>query len=235
MSLKYKILYICLSFLFFQGCSNNSSIFSKDKLPLVHRINIQQGNVITQDMLAKLKLGMDKKKVRFVMGTPLITDTFHNDRWDYIYTYKEGREQREQRRITLFFTDDLLAKVDGNITPAHGKIQTDSPNVESVEVPPAEPKGVFSRVKEKLTFGDDDKPKVEQEIDEKKIDDTEPELENELETTPEDAIDDATETVEESSEEEKGFFGKMWDKSDEEPEIDPNDPTLTDPELNPSY
>ena len=86
------------------------------------------------------------------MGTPLITDTFHNDRWDYVYTYKEGREQREQRRVTLFFKDDLLARVEGDVNPARGKIQTDSRTVESVEVPPAKPPGLFSRVKEKLDF-----------------------------------------------------------------------------------
>ena len=239
MSSKHHILIFCLTFLFLQGCSNNSSIFSKDNLPLVHRVDVQQGNVITQDMLAKLKLGMEKKKVRFIMGTPLITDTFHNDRWDYIYTYKEGREQREQRRVTLFFKDDLLARVDGDVNPARGKIQTDSRTVESVEVPPAEPPGLFSRVKEKLTFGKD-KPKVEQESGDEAVQAVESEIENEqaevseksdLEVTPE----DATEMVEESTEteEEKGFFGEMWEEDAEEPEIDPNDPILNDPDLNP--
>ncbi len=236
MSSKHHNLIFCLTFLFLQGCSNNSCIFSKDNLPLVHRVDVQQGNVITQDMLAKLKLGMEKKKVRFIMGTPLITDTFHNDRWDYVYTYKEGREQREQRRVTLFFKDDLLARVEGDVNPARGKIQTDSRTVESVEVPPAKPPGLFSRVKEKLTFGKD-KPKVEKEVDgeeveseiEKQVDVSE---KSDLETTS-DVIDDATDTVEESAEEEKGFFGEMWEEEAEEPEIDPNDPILNDPDLNP--
>jgi len=239
MSSKHTILIICLSLLFLQGCSNNSSIFSKDNLPLVHRVDVQQGNVITQDMLAKLKLGMEKKKVRFIMGTPLITDTFHSDRWDYVYTYKEGRDQREQRRVTLFFEDNLLARVDGNVNPARGKIQTDSRTVESVEVPPAKPPGLFSRVKEKLTFGGD-KPKVEQEADEETADDVESESEkaetseeSNLEAASEGVIHDKTETTEESvDEEENGLFDEMWDK---DAEIDPNDPTLTDPDLNPSY
>ncbi len=241
MSSKHHILIFSLTFLFLQGCSNNSSIFSKDNLPLVHRVDVQQGNVITQDMLAKLKLGMEKKKVRFIMGTPLITDTFHSDRWDYVYTYKEGREQREQRRVTLFFKDDLLARVDGDVNPARGKIQTDSRTVESVEVPPAQPPGLFSRVKEKLTFGKD-KPKVEQETSDEAVQAVESEMESEqakvseesdLETTSDDVMEDATEMVEEptDTEEEKGFFGKMWE---EEGEVDPNDPVVNDPDLNPS-
>ncbi len=235
-------LFLCLTFLFIQGCSNNSSIFSKDNLPLVHRIDIQQGNVITQDMLAKLKLGMEKKKVRFIMGTPLITDTFHNDRWDYIYTYQDGRGQREQRRVTLFFEDDRLSQIDGDVVAARGKIQTDSRKVESVEVPPADPPGIFSRVKETLTFGKD-KPKSAEKDNEKSgqpigTDDEQAKLPEETkESTTEDVIDTDSTAVEagEDSESDKGFFGKMWEKTGDDPEISPNDPTLTDPDLNPDY
>ena len=239
----------CLTFLFIQGCSNNSSIFSKDNLPLVHRVDIQQGNVITQDMLAKLKLGMEKKKVRFIMGTPLITDTFHNDRWDYIYTFKEGREQREQRRVTLFFEDDLLARIGGDVNPAQGEIQTDSRKVESVDVPPTGPPGIFSRIKEKLTFGKD-KPKVDAENDDETVDTDKSESETETtglsedpdleataeEMTTKEATDTATTTnqdEEPSEEEENDFFGKIWDENDGDVDIDPNDPILNDPAINP--
>ena len=245
------ILTVCIiSFLSIQGCSNNSSIFSKDNLPLVHRIDVQQGNVINQDMLAKLELGMEKKKVRFIMGTPLISDTFHSHRWDYIYTYQDGRKQREQRRITLFFKDDLLDRVEGNINPARGVIPTDTRKVESVNVPPAPPLGLLPRVKEKLSFGKD-KPKIDNNIDDVSnqlkesvtdtdLDQTDLTEESALETTNEDVTDpESTEAIPE----EKGFFGKMWDKigsddNETDPEIKPTNPVLidpNDPENSPEY
>ena len=73
--------------LFLSGCT-------KDKIPGVYRINIQQGNDITQDMVSQLKPGMTKNQVAYVMGTPLIIDTFHPNRWDYIYSFHPGNGER---------------------------------------------------------------------------------------------------------------------------------------------
>lgn len=240
MLFKHPALTICLSLLFIQGCSDNSSILAKDNLPLVYTIDVQQGNVITQEMLAKLKFGMNKKKVRFVMGTPLITDTFHSDRWDYVYTFKEGRNQREQRRVTLFFEDELLARIEGDVVAARGEIQTDSRVVESVEVPPADQPGLFARVKEKLTFGSD-KPKIEEKLDDEIVDAVEDDIEEleaeteieepESEMMPEEMTNSdkememSEEADQNSEEEEKGFFGSMWEKlsggGDDEEEVAP--------------
>nr|VFJ45484.1 MAG: Beta-barrel assembly machine subunit BamE [Candidatus Kentron sp. DK] len=88
-------------------------------IPWVYKIDIKQGNVVTQEMLAKLKPGMDKEKVRFVLGTPLIVSAFGGDRWDYIYSLESGGKAREQRRISVFFTDDRLHHVEGDVVP-HG-------------------------------------------------------------------------------------------------------------------
>ena len=85
----------------------------------VHRIDIQQGNVVTEEMLDKLKPGMEKRKVRFILGTPLIVSAFNKDRWDYVYSFQSGREEREereQRRISLFFEGDRLHHIEGNVT-----------------------------------------------------------------------------------------------------------------------
>ena len=60
---------------------------SKDKIPGVYRIDIQQGNDVTQDMVNKLEAGMSKSQVAYIMGTPLLIDTFHPNRWDYIYSF----------------------------------------------------------------------------------------------------------------------------------------------------
>ena len=73
--------------LFLSGCT-------KDKIPGVYRINIQQGNDITQDMVSQLKPGMTKNQVAYVMGTPLIIDTFHPNRCDYIYSFHPGNGER---------------------------------------------------------------------------------------------------------------------------------------------
>ena len=87
------------------------------KLPGVYRIDIQQGSIIQQEMLSRLKPGMDKNQVRFVMGTPSLVDPFHADRWEYLYIYSDGGRTRKQRHITLHFKDDKLAYVDGDVVP----------------------------------------------------------------------------------------------------------------------
>lgn len=91
------------------------SACSKDKIPGVYRIDIQQGNQVTQEMLSKLEPGMTKSQVSFVMGTPMLIDVFHPNRWDYIYSYHPGNGDREQRRITLYFDEEeTLDYIDGN-------------------------------------------------------------------------------------------------------------------------
>lgn len=82
----------------------------------VHKLDIQQGNVVTQEMVDKLKPGMTRAQARFVLGTPLVTDTFHRNRWDYFYSFKVGAEGvAETRRLTLLFQDDVLLSVQGDV------------------------------------------------------------------------------------------------------------------------
>ena len=83
-----------------------------------HKIDIQQGNYVTQEMVAKLKPGMSRSQVRFALGTPLIADPFHPDRWDYIYVLQKKGKVHEQRRIVVVFHDDKLARIEGDVTPA---------------------------------------------------------------------------------------------------------------------
>lgn len=79
----------------------------------VHKIDIQQGNVITQEMFEKLRIGMDKSQVDRLMGTPLIVDPFHRDRWDYVYIYKAGNTDDEQNaQLSLHFESNRLIKID---------------------------------------------------------------------------------------------------------------------------
>ena len=83
-----------------------------------YRIDIQQGNVVTQEMVAKLQPGMTRSQVRFVLGTPLVADIFHPDRWDYVYRFEKGGKLVEQRRIVAIFAGDKLLRIEGDVVPA---------------------------------------------------------------------------------------------------------------------
>lgn len=84
---------------------------------LVHKIDVQQGNVITQDEVNLLEPGMTRRQVRFIMGSPMIADVFHQDRWDYVYVLWPGYGEPTGMRITLFFDGDLLVRYFRHATP----------------------------------------------------------------------------------------------------------------------
>ena len=86
-----------------------------------YRIDVRQGNYVTQEMLSQLSPGMTQEQVRFIMGSPLLVDAFHADRWDYYYRFTEGYKPPQERRITLFFKDGKLARLEGDITAATGE------------------------------------------------------------------------------------------------------------------
>ena len=79
-----------------------------------HRIDIQQGNKVDPETYEKLKKGMTRKQVVFLLGTPLLKDAFHQDRWDYIYYLKPGNDPVKQSRVTLYFKGNKLIKIDGS-------------------------------------------------------------------------------------------------------------------------
>jgi len=81
-----------------------------------YRMDIQQGNYVTQEMVSQLKVGMSRDQVRGVLGTPLLTDIFHADRWDYVYWREDGASgKREERKLAVFFKDDRLVRLDGDV------------------------------------------------------------------------------------------------------------------------
>lgn len=95
-----------------QGCS-----IPRLQFPGVYKIDIQQGNIITQEMIDELRPGMTKRQVIFVMGTPLVRDPFDQDRWDYVYSYQPGGGIRGQEKVTMYFEDDLLTHFSGDFKP----------------------------------------------------------------------------------------------------------------------
>ena len=82
-----------------------------------YRIDVQQGNVITQEQLARVKPGMNRLQVRDALGSPLLTDAFHPDRWDYIFTLRQGGKPLQRRNIVLLFDGDVLKSIDAPELP----------------------------------------------------------------------------------------------------------------------
>jgi len=85
--------------------------------PKVANVTVQQGNVITQEMIDRLKPGMTRRQVAFVMGEPVLRDAFNPDRWDYVYSVEVGGVVYQQLRMSLFFENDQLAKFSGDMAP----------------------------------------------------------------------------------------------------------------------
>jgi len=100
---------------FFVGCGS--------KLPALksYKMDIQQGNVVTSKMLLQLRPGMTKSQVRYIMGTPLIVDSFHGNRWDYFYQLRQQGKVIEKRRVILDFDKELLTTVRGDVVAATDK------------------------------------------------------------------------------------------------------------------
>ena len=145
--------------LWLAGCSNVPRIVTE------YRIDVQQGNVLTQDMVAQLKPGQTRDQVRFLLGTPMLTDLFHGQRWDYVYSYKNGRtDEVEMRKFSVFFSaDGRLERVAGDVEVAQvsdlttpvarnqiidlGALPADA---EGKPLPPVEERGFFGRMLEKV-------------------------------------------------------------------------------------
>ena len=99
--------------------------------PGVYKINVEQGNIVTQEDVDRLEKGMTRRQVRFILGTPLIEDTFNSDRWDYHYELKRGEKVLSEREFSVFFDGDRLQSVDGDYEASwardNGENSTDSP------------------------------------------------------------------------------------------------------------
>ncbi|MFA7291547.1 MAG: outer membrane protein assembly factor BamE [Rhodocyclaceae bacterium] len=139
------------------ACSSVPRIVSE------YRIDVQQGNVLTQDMVAQLRPGLTRDQVRFLLGTPLLVDMFHADRWDYVYRLQKGATQAvETRRFTVFFDPEgKLYRVAGDVVADSGAGQEAAPDVKSrvidlgsadTAAPPVEEKGFFGSMMEKVGF-----------------------------------------------------------------------------------
>lgn len=110
-----------------------------------HRIDVQQGNAMDQEAVDKLKTGMTRSQVRFLLGTPLLVDPFHSNRWDYVYNYRTSGKLTEKKRLTLIFEGDVLARIEGEgFSPANAPamVKPAEQTAVSAAKPPVVPESV---------------------------------------------------------------------------------------------
>jgi len=111
--MRNRHLIFFLTFIFLTACSVKSPIdYFEAK---IYKLDVQQGNIITAEMLMGLKPGMTRAQVKYVLGTPLIQDSFHENRWDYIYKMIKDDRLIEERHVVVRFEDDELVDVKGDI------------------------------------------------------------------------------------------------------------------------
>ena len=116
--------YPWLGLLALAGCKQTPELSS---VVSPYKMDIQQGNVVTPEALAKLKAGMTRAQVRFALGSPLVVDPFRTDRWDYVYSLDKQGKSVERRRVTVIFDEDKLLRLDGDILPVDPSLISDRP------------------------------------------------------------------------------------------------------------
>jgi outer membrane protein assembly factor BamE len=131
---RLSLSFLLLPSLLLAACSSTPDITSRLS---PYRIDVRQGNYVTQDMVAKLKPGMTRDQVRFALGTPLVADMFHSDRWDYVYRFQPGRGEAQLRRLVVFFDEGKLARVGGDVVAESEATATaaPAPSARIIEVP----------------------------------------------------------------------------------------------------
>jgi outer membrane protein assembly factor BamE len=129
------------------GCSSVPQVTS---YLTPYKIDVRQGNYVSQEMAGQLKVGQTKDQVRFILGTPLVADMFHADRWDYVYRFQPGHGEPQMRHMEVFFADGKLLRVAGDVVanePVSGEAQAPASTAHMIEIAP-EP-GVAKEEKKK--------------------------------------------------------------------------------------
>ncbi|MGE5049321.1 MAG: outer membrane protein assembly factor BamE [Deltaproteobacteria bacterium] len=122
-----RLLIVLLASLALSGCGR-----------LVYKMDVQQGNFVTSDLLARVKTGMTKAEVRQILGTPLLTDVFHANRWDYYFSSEKNGRAQDRKLLSIFFENDKVASIQGDAhPPAPPPVgQASTPPVGQASTPP---------------------------------------------------------------------------------------------------
>ena len=138
--MQKPLILLCLGALSLTGCSGTekkpeyrSSPLAE--LPFVYKMTVQQGNIITEEMIDRLEPGMTRNQVRYLLGTPALTDIFHTDRWYYTYTIQRGHDEMESRHPGVYFDGETMARVEGFIRPDPQRAANREPQDMLVTVP----------------------------------------------------------------------------------------------------
>ena len=94
------------------------------EFPGVYKLTIQQGNIVSQEMIDRLKPGMTRSQVQFVLGNPVLADSFERDRWNYMYTIDIPGQAIIERELIIVFENDRLLRFEGDYTPSENKVDT---------------------------------------------------------------------------------------------------------------
>lgn len=158
---RSRLLLVAASSMLLAACSYKPSFINE------YKIDIQQGNVLTQEMVSQLKPGQTRDQVRFLLGTPLVADVFHQQRWDYVYSYRNGQTGKvESRKFAAYFDNEgRLERVGGDVVvgdaaeltaPVNRNRLVDlgslSPEEAAKPLPPREEPGYFRRFMDMLGF-----------------------------------------------------------------------------------
>lgn len=156
-----------------------------------YKMDVQQGNVVTQEMIAKVRPGMTRNQVRFALGTPLVVDPFRTDRWDYVYHYQKAGVLTEHRRIAVIFKDDKLVRIEGDVVPAGAETKEGAAKMGKSAPPAAKPVAAASATA--------------------RTEDTAPEPAAGVDNQKEEKVKEEK-PMEQKPQEERGFFGRMLDR-----------------------
>jgi outer membrane protein assembly factor BamE len=128
--MKCSLSVLAASFLL-GACSSTPELVSKLN---PFKIDIRQGNYVSQEMVVQLKPGQTKDQVRFILGTPLVMDVFHADRWDYVYRFQPGRGEVQQRRLVVFFQDNQLVRVSGDVVAGGAEEMPETQTMRTLDI-----------------------------------------------------------------------------------------------------
>ena len=136
---KTSLIFILLQILLLSACTTTEQLNSKmreaaDNLPGLYKVEVKQGNIVSQEMVDQLRPGMDKRQVRFLLGSPLLIDTFNKNQWQYLYTLKQHGKLVKQEKLTVLFKGDKLAGLSGHFKPSN-EFKPMTINTEVVDIP----------------------------------------------------------------------------------------------------
>ncbi|ORU91425.1 MAG: cell envelope protein SmpA [Cycloclasticus sp. symbiont of Poecilosclerida sp. N] len=154
---------LLITALILTACSTPKALDGKvletaDNLFGIYKIDVKQGNLVSQEMINQLRPGMDKKQVKFILGTPLLIDPFHKNRWDYFYDLKKSGKQDTKKRATIIFVDGQLVSLKGDFRPSNeSKPMTINTTVVDVPKQKEKEKGILEEILHSLGIEYDEK------------------------------------------------------------------------------